>query len=1157
MFRKTRKITAVLLCLAMVFGVFASLPNSVFAAENDEQIIGVNDTDIVSISAGFDMSSAVRADGSLWTWGNGLNTSNLGLAVGSKLKTPMMVISRDAQSAETGFMYGRYYKTSSSNSSSNTAVIKDDNSLWVFGTGNNGAIGNGNTGRDFQGKPLKILENVVDYDIAGQISGAVTSDGKLYMWGNNYYGQIGNNSTENVYSPVEVMSGVKSVSLGFEHSAVIKTDGSLWMWGSNKFGQLGIGTTDDSHIPVKVMDKVEKVELGDSFSLVLKSDGTVWSCGSDSSGALGKGTTKSYTYRYDTHYSNGATYIDDYWPTNVPDSDKVFSRIPDLEDIRDIDAGIGFAAAIDESDALWMWGANSSGKIGNGSTSVQPDPIITMRNVKMVSLGAYHTLAVKNDKTLWAWGDNTGFQLGDGTSIDKTRPVEITLSGIKADFIAGNKTNELDLVWDDNYLNKDSSLYNQDLAQNGIVLSEAAYRYNVNNASQNVFGQFGFNIVRSAPNNDSVDRPGYYIAYKIMYDFDEPRIEIIMAIRGTKSIFSLDAMTDLKAVNDGFDGAANYCYNELKSARSAIAEKVGELGLSMSKKNTRYFITGHSLGGACAGKMSLKMGNDGVAYPANIYTYTYAAPNYTNMSEKLDSVVEVPGIINIVNTADTVPTIPTAMYYWWLYRIPLEKAGKTYFLSYNSNISSFNSAIYDLYGEIAWDTYGAYKEHMTPTYLALLKADIEKKENSFLNMLFRVLSIHCPVDVEIYDSTGELCAYTNGTEVKYTKETGVRIVVVNDEKFVELPDENYTVKYKGTDSGTMKVEDQIISTSTGDVQSEKTFSNVVLEEGKLFESHIRDNRQTEKTDLYVLDSENDRVKTVDENGNETDLAKYDITKENIIFEGEEFKYDGSRKTPFVTIEGLDEGVDYRLFYQNDTEVGTASVTVKGINEYFGRVTQSYKIYDEGICGENLSWKLNADGTLTISGEGEMDNYTAYASAPWTEWNEKITKVVIDSDVTSIGDYAFYTCLHLNEIVIPEGVTEIGSDAFRGCVVLENITVPNSVRQIGDNAFASSGVETIYGYSGSYAEEYAAENNIAFEKINSDSSRIIGDVNGDNSVDVLDATLIQKYTVDKAELTDEQVASADVNNDNIVDILDATDIQKFSVDKITGFKRQTV
>lgn len=68
---------------------------------------------------------------------------------------------------------------------------------------------------------------------------------------------------------------------------------------------------------------------------------------------------------------------------------------------------------------------------------------------------------------------------------------------------------------------------------------------------------------------------------------------------------------------------------------------------------------------------------------------------------------------------------------------------------------------------------------------------------------------------------------------------------------------------------------------------------------------------------------------------------------------------------------------------------------------------------------------------------------------------------------------------------------------------------------------------------------------------------IGDLNGDNSVDVLDATLIQKYAVDKAELTDEQVASADVNNDNVVDILDATEIQKFSVDKITGFKRQTV
>ncbi len=70
-----------------------------------------------------------------------------------------------------------------------------------------------------------------------------------------------------------------------------------------------------------------------------------------------------------------------------------------------------------------------------------------------------------------------------------------------------------------------------------------------------------------------------------------------------------------------------------------------------------------------------------------------------------------------------------------------------------------------------------------------------------------------------------------------------------------------------------------------------------------------------------------------------------------------------------------------------------------------------------------------------------------------------------------------------------------------------------------------------------------------------NTRIIGDINGDKAVDILDATLIQKYTVDKAELTDEQIEISDVNDDGLVDIFDAADIQKYIVEKITEFNKK--
>ena len=69
--------------------------------------------------------------------------------------------------------------------------------------------------------------------------------------------------------------------------------------------------------------------------------------------------------------------------------------------------------------------------------------------------------------------------------------------------------------------------------------------------------------------------------------------------------------------------------------------------------------------------------------------------------------------------------------------------------------------------------------------------------------------------------------------------------------------------------------------------------------------------------------------------------------------------------------------------------------------------------------------------------------------------------------------------------------------------------------------------------------------------------MIGDANLDGVVDIFDATLIQKYAVDKAELTDGQKAVADVNDDGVVDVLDASDIQKFAVEKITEFKKKAV
>ena len=130
------------------------------------------------------------------------------------------------------------------------------------------------------------------------------------------------------------------------------------------------------------------------------------------------------------------------------------------------------------------------------------------------------------------------------------------------------------------------------------------------------------------------------------------------------------------------------------------------------------------------------------------------------------------------------------------------------------------------------------------------------------------------------------------------------------------------------------------------------------------------------------------------------------------------------------------------------------------------------IVDSGTCGENLSWELDSTGVLTISGKGEMKNYSETSSAPWT--NKSINHVVIKSGVTTIGAYAFYKCgvdgfeipgtvktigkyamayNDMRELLLPKGVVTIRDYALSDCSNLKNLALPSSLKTIGKYAFA--------------------------------------------------------------------------------------------------------
>ena len=118
------------------------------------------------------------------------------------------------------------------------------------------------------------------------------------------------------------------------------------------------------------------------------------------------------------------------------------------------------------------------------------------------------------------------------------------------------------------------------------------------------------------------------------------------------------------------------------------------------------------------------------------------------------------------------------------------------------------------------------------------------------------------------------------------------------------------------------------------------------------------------------------------------------------------------------------------------------------------------IIASGICGEDMIWTITTDGTLTISGNGVMNNYRSN-TMPWYGYIGSIFNVVIDGDITTVGAYAFHGANNLISVTLPNTVTEIGAYAFYGANSLNEISIPASVKSIGKMAFAKCSLKNVY------------------------------------------------------------------------------------------------
>jgi len=234
---------------------------------------------------------------------------------------------------------------------------------------------------------------------------ALRTDGSLWAWGPNSFGQVGNGTSVNQPRPIRVGLDLDwaSVSAGTFHSAALKQDGSLWTWGANVQGQLGDGTTTLRRNPGRIGAERpwKRVATGGRHTVALAVGGTLWAWGDNPAGQLGTGTITDL--RSPTQIG-----VDTDWQW--------------------VSAGDAHTVALKQDGSLWAWGDNAFRQVGNGSGVDQLAPLRLGVDSDwwFIAAGGFHTVALKRNGTLWAWGDNTWGQIGGGSF--RNAPVPLLVS---------------------------------------------------------------------------------------------------------------------------------------------------------------------------------------------------------------------------------------------------------------------------------------------------------------------------------------------------------------------------------------------------------------------------------------------------------------------------------------------------------------------------------------------------------------------------------------------------------------------------------------------------------------------------------------------------------------------------------------------------------
>jgi len=233
------------------------------------------------VAAGGSHFSVIKSDGTLWSWGLGTN-GQLGDTLQADSTSPVQEITGSTNWLRIAAGQGH------------VAAIKTDGTLWCWGLNQMGQLGNNNA--ILQNSPVITIGSATNWQsvsAGGLTTAAIKTDGTLWTWGHNNYGQLGNN-TEGLAarksSPVQTIAGGTNwtkVSVSGSHVLALKTDGTLWAWGRNSLAALGDGGVINKSSPIQTSaggTTWSQVSAGYNLSAGIKTDGTLWTWGMNGKG---------------------------------------------------------------------------------------------------------------------------------------------------------------------------------------------------------------------------------------------------------------------------------------------------------------------------------------------------------------------------------------------------------------------------------------------------------------------------------------------------------------------------------------------------------------------------------------------------------------------------------------------------------------------------------------------------------------------------------------------------------------------------------------------------------------------------------------------------------------------------------------------------------